>query len=112
MSVRDTAAIIQTSTNEKSVALKISMALLESKKAACVHISEAESFYSYQGKIVNDKEFVLTIKTMKSRVIDAMAIIKANHNYHLPEIIEINIDEASSEYFAWLSKETAKQVAN
>jgi periplasmic divalent cation tolerance protein len=110
--MKESAVIIQTTTNDKDIASKISYILLETKKIGCVHIQTVESHYHWNGKIVSDKEFVLSMKTLKSKSAEVISIIKSNHNYSLPEIIQINIDECSVEFLSWLIKETKQPVAH
>lgn len=52
------------------------------------------------------------IKSVKSLAVDIMNIIKMHHNYSLPEITQINIDDCSTEYLSWLIKETKQQMVN
>ncbi len=110
--MKDSGVIIETTTNSEQTAQTLITSLLESKKAACVHVSNVESHYWWNGAIVHDKELKLSIKTVKSKAHDVMIIIKSLHNYSLPEIIQINIDEASTEFTAWLAKETKQPLAH
>jgi periplasmic divalent cation tolerance protein len=110
--MKESGIIIQTTTNDKQVAGKIASILLDTKKVACVKIQTIESHYHWHGKIVSDNEFLIIVKTVKSQAQDVMALIKANHNYSVPEIIQINIDDASAEFMSWLIKETKQPVAH
>ncbi len=110
--MKDSGVIIETTTNSEETALNIINNLLESRKAACVHASNIESHYWWNGGIARDKEIKLSIKTVKSKAYEVIMAIKSLHNYSLPEIIQINIDEASSEYIAWLAKETKQPIAH
>ena len=110
--MKETAIIIQTTSNNKEIASRIISQLLDSKKVACVHIEDIESYYWWEGKIASHKEFRLSFKTIKSLSPEVIAIIKALHNYTLPEIIQINIDETTAEYLSWLIKETKQPIAH
>ena len=110
--MKDSGVIIETTTNSEEIAASITKNLLESRKAACVHISTIESHYWWNGQIAQHKELKLSIKTLKSKAYEAIVAIKSLHNYSVPEIIQINIDESSTEYISWLAKETKQPIAH
>ncbi len=110
--MKDIGVIVQTTTNNKQVAINISARLLDAKKAACIQIGDVESHYWWNGKIASDKEFRISIKTVKSLTHDVFNIIKSLHNYSLPEIILINIDETTTDYLGWIIKETKQPTPN
>ncbi|MDX1917396.1 MAG: divalent-cation tolerance protein CutA [Rickettsiaceae bacterium] len=110
--MREYAVIIKTTTNDHATALKITSDLLDYKKAACVQIETVDSYYLWQGKLTSAKEYVLNVKTLKSKASDTISFIRARHNYSLPEILQINIDDCNSDYLSWIIKETKMQIAN
>ena len=81
--------------------------VLEKKLCACVNIvKEVNSFFWWKGKIDNEKESLLLIKT-KDLLFSALEKeIKINHPYEVPEIIAFKADYANREYLDWLNKET------
>lgn len=110
--MKESIVIIKTTTNDKETAAKIATRLLESKKAACVGIQMIESNYIWNSSVVSDKEFLLEIKTRKSLSSEIFSIIKSLHNYSLPEIIQISIDDTTTEYLNWIIKETGQPSIN
>lgn len=90
--------IVQTTTDNKKEAKKIAKVLLKNKLCACVQISKVKSFYYWNGKLCEDKERILSIKTKKSCFKKIQRKIKENHSYDLPEIIAIPIKKSSKEY--------------
>ncbi len=110
--IKESGVIIKTSTNDYNVAINIASGLLNLKKAACVQIEAVDSFYIWQGKVTSDKEYVLNVKSLRSKASEIIQYIKARHNYSLPEVIQINIDDCSAEYLSWLIQETRIQIAN
>lgn len=97
--------LILTTTDKKSLAQKISKALLKEKLVACASISPMESSYWWKGKITNAKEFQLVLKTKPENFEKIEKLIKKLHTYELPEIISINIEKAGKDYLAWIEKE-------
>lgn len=59
------AIIIQTTCSDKNQAKKLAKVLLEKRLAACLQLSNIESFYKWEGEFCNDNEVLLSIKTKK-----------------------------------------------
>jgi periplasmic divalent cation tolerance protein len=90
--------IIQTTCKDIDEAKKIAKILIEKKLAACVQISDIESLYVWNEELCNDNEKLVSIKTKKKNFEKIQRKIKENHSYDLPEIIAIDIENASEEY--------------
>lgn len=93
--------LIYTTTASKQEAQKISHHLLNKKLIACANFFPIESIYSWQGKITEDKEYTLLLKTEEKHLSTIKKEIKTLHSYHIPCIIKINID-AEKDYGNWL----------
>ena len=88
-------------------ALKIANALVEEHLAACVNlVSPIRSIYRWEGKIWDEKEWLLIIKTQKQRFEELEKKVKFLHYYSVPEIISLPIVEGSSSYLNWLEEMT------
>ena len=88
-------------------AIKIANALVEKHLAACVNlISPLRSIYRWEGKIWDEKEWLLIIKTQKQRFLELEKKVKSLHSYSVPEIICLPIVEGSSSYLNWLEEMT------
>ena len=86
----------------------IAQSLIESKLAACVNIFPIDSLYLWQGKINQDQEYQLIIKTDLNNFSELAEKIKTLHSYEVPEIIALPIVAGSSSYLSWLG-ESLKQ---
>jgi periplasmic divalent cation tolerance protein len=83
--------------------------LLEEKLAACVNIiGGVTSFYWWEDKIVNDKEVMLIIKTNELVVEEMIDLVKAEHEYDIPEIIVLPIEKGNEDYLEWLDSSIKK----
>ncbi|MGB9823546.1 MAG: divalent-cation tolerance protein CutA [Candidatus Hydrothermia bacterium] len=92
-----------TTTNNEEVAKKIAQILLEKKLAGCVQIiGPINSLYWWKGKIEEDKEFLIFIKSSKSLYKEIEKEIKAVHNYEVPEILCQSILDGNPDYLSWL----------
>jgi periplasmic divalent cation tolerance protein len=88
-------------------ALKIAHALVEERLAACANmVSPIRSIYRWEGKICDEKEWLLVIKTRQSLFEDLAKRVKALHSYSVPEIIALPITEGSPAYLNWISENT------
>jgi len=88
-------------------ALKIANALVEDHLAACVNlVAPIRSIYRWEGKIWDEKEWLLIIKTQKHRFDSLEKKVKSLHSYSVPEIISLPITEGSSAYLNWLGQNT------
>jgi periplasmic divalent cation tolerance protein len=100
--VTDKVVILVTAASKKECR-KIARHLVESKLAACVSITQPiESFYRWEGKIAQDQEYQLLIKSARDLFPEIKAAISKLHSYHTPEIICLPIIEGSRNYLQWV----------
>ena len=89
--------------------LKIARALVEDGLAACVNlISPVRSIYRWEGKIFDENEWLLIIKTQRGNFGELEKKVKSLHSYSVPEIIGVPILEGSSSYLDWVKEMTEK----
>jgi periplasmic divalent cation tolerance protein len=83
---------------------KIARHLVETQLAACVNILQSmESVYRWEGKIAEEKEFLLLIKSTGELFPEIEAEISKIHSYQTPEIICLPVIEGSRNYLQWVS---------
>ena len=100
--------VVLVSCGSEEEAQKIGRALVEERLAACVNIlSPVRSIYRWEGKIFDEGEWLLVIKTQAERFRELEPRIRSLHSYSVPEIISLPILEGSSPYLAWLEEMTA-----
>lgn len=96
--------MVQTACGSRQEAESIARTLLEEKLAACVQISEIDSFYEWKKELCEDREYLLGIKTKKENYQKIQSKIKENHSYDLPEIIGFKITKISKEYKEFINR--------
>ena len=94
--------IIETTLPDQTFAKEISTLLIEKKLAACVHMFQIESVYSWDNKIENTHEILLRIKSEKRLFLEIKDVISNHHPYDIPEIIATPIIESNEKYTNWL----------
>ncbi|NCO68287.1 MAG: cytochrome C biogenesis protein CcdA [Nitrospirae bacterium CG_4_10_14_0_8_um_filter_41_23] len=102
----DEIVVFITASNEDEAA-RIAKALVEARLAGCVNIiKNIRSIYSWEGKIEDEPEVLMIVKTQKSLFDSLMKKVKELHSYTLPEIIAMPVVEGSEDYLKWLREVT------
>lgn len=100
-----------TTPNQES-AKKIARELITNKLAACVNIIPGiQSIYEWDGKINEDLEILLMIKTTTELVDDLSKFVRENHPYSVAEVISVKIENGNPPYLDWLEKTVKKPNA-
>uniref|UniRef100_A0A4W5KBF8 CutA divalent cation tolerance homolog n=1 Tax=Hucho hucho TaxID=62062 RepID=A0A4W5KBF8_9TELE len=85
------------------VAKDLARGIIEKKLAACVNIvPKITSVYEWQGKIQEDSEVLLMIKTRSSKVASLAEYVRSNHPYEVAEVISLPIEQGNPPYLKWL----------
>jgi periplasmic divalent cation tolerance protein len=83
---------------------KIAKVIIEEHLAACVNISLVKSYYIWEGKLSEDSEELMIIKTTEEAAQKVKAKILELHSYQLPEIIIIPIVGGYDRYLQWIGQ--------
>jgi len=109
MSNRNEYILVITTVPDEATAGKIAQQVVQSRLAACASISSSvRSFYWWENKIAQDKEFMLFIKTRTAHYSALEEKIKQIHPYQVPEIIALPIIQGIQSYLQWIDVETGK----
>lgn len=93
---------------DATTATGIARTLVEERLAACVNVVPGvRSVYRYQGRIHEDVEALLIVKTRAERAGALEARVRALHPYELPEVLRLAAAGGSPPYLAWVLEETA-----
>ncbi len=96
-------AIVLTTLGAGSDAAAFARTLVEERLAACVNvIGPVTSIYRWNGKVEQDAEQQLVIKTTIARVEALEARVKALHPYDVPEFLVLSAAGGSDAYLAWV----------
>ncbi len=88
---------------------RIGRRLVEARLAACVNITgPVQSLYRWKGKMADEKEFMLFIKSTRGLFPRIRKEISKIHSYQTPEIICLPIVEGSEDYLKWVEESVVK----
>lgn len=87
---------------DEPTAARIARILVEEGLAACVNRLPVGSVYRWQGRICEDNEVLLLIKTGVSRYPVLEARLVELHPYALPEVIAFDTSAGLDRYLAWV----------
>jgi periplasmic divalent cation tolerance protein len=96
--------MISTAGSEKE-ARKIAKKLVEARLAACVNlIPGVTSLFYWEGKLCQDRETMILIKTAGGQCREIINEIKKIHSYEVPEMLFFRADAGEKRYLQWVSR--------
>lgn len=84
-------------------AKKIAHALVSNKLAACVNMHPISSVYEWDGKVEEDSEIAMFVKTTSDKFDEINEMVHSIHNYDLPCVISWEI-KGDEDYLRWVSR--------
>lgn len=99
--------VVLIATRNEEEAVIISKILVEERLAACVNIMPSvRSVYRWKGKVTDDLECMMVVKTSAPNFQMLEARVLELHSYELPEIIALPIVSGYEPYLAWMEEST------
>lgn len=90
-------------------ARQVARRIIEERLGACVNIIPgAASFYEWEGKIEEQSEMIMVIKSLKGYELSVIGMIEALHSYDEPAIITLPVLGGAVSYLDWASKQVGK----
>lgn len=84
------------------VAANLARALVEESLAACVNlVPQVRSIYRWEGRVCDEPEVLLMIKTRSSRFEAVAARVRALHPYEVPEVLELPAGQVEATWREW-----------
>ncbi len=94
--------VLCTVPNEEE-ASRLGHLLVEKRLAACVNIVPGlRSLYWWEGKVQDDAELLLVIKTRQERFETLRETLVEAHPYSVPEVIALPIEAGHAPYLDWV----------
>jgi periplasmic divalent cation tolerance protein len=103
MGEREEITIVMTSVGTEQQAVEISEELIARRLATCVNIVPClRSIYRWKGKVCEDTEYLLLVKTPKRMFERVSEAIREFHSYELPEILALPVAAAEGTFHDWI----------
>lgn len=100
-----TPAIIYCTCPDIETANKISRLLISQHMAACVNqVPGITSVYEWEGKIEENNEVLLLIKSTEERFASIERLVTEEHPYELPELIAVPVSKGLADYLDWIKQ--------
>jgi periplasmic divalent cation tolerance protein len=105
-SARGSNVVVLVTCGSRGEAHMIGRELVSRRLAACVNVLEAPmgSIYRWNGKVERAREFLILIKTSRTRLRSLRTAIEKLHSYDVPEFIALPIVAGSPAYLRWLKE--------
>ena len=88
-------------------AAALARTLVAERLAACVNVLPVmTSIYRWKGKVEEDREQQLVIKTTPDRLAALETRLRELHPYELPEFLVLSAAGGSAAYLAWVDEST------
>ena len=90
------------------VGAQVAQAVVADGLAACVNrLPGVVSTFRWEGRVQEEREVLLVIKTARERLESLTARIQALHPYELPEVVAVPVTGGLEKYLAWLGESVA-----
>ena len=111
MSHTDAVIVFTTITNEQE-AVSLVRELLDRRLIACGTIhAGARSLYRWEGKVADETEAVLMLKTRSGCIEGLRRAFAELHPYKVPELLAIPVTGGLERYLGWINSETSLTIA-
>jgi periplasmic divalent cation tolerance protein len=99
-----TGVVVLVTAPSAEVAATIARTLVEERLAACGNvIPSLRSIYRWEGKVHDDAEALLVLKTERRLVPELKLRLPALHPYEVPELLVLPVEDGLGPYLAWIA---------
>jgi periplasmic divalent cation tolerance protein len=106
------AMVVLTTVASDEEAVTLIRELLERRLIACGTLFPgARSLYRWQGKVADEHEVVLLLKTRSARLDSLRTAFTELHPYKVPELLALPVEAGLDKYLDWINGETTLALA-
>jgi periplasmic divalent cation tolerance protein len=103
-----TAVVVLTTLASVDEAVMLVRALLDRRLIACGNILPGvRSIYRWEGKVADEQEVIVLLKTRASRVEALEMAFGELHPYKVPELVALPVSAGLHKYLEWIDDETS-----
>jgi periplasmic divalent cation tolerance protein len=104
------AIVVVTTVGTEDEANRLARELVSRRHAGCVNIVPvARSVYRWQGKVCEDSENLLIIKSTAEEYPAIEVTIRELHSYELPEILSFQVSDGEPGFLNWIAESVRKK---
>jgi periplasmic divalent cation tolerance protein len=101
-----------TTVSSEDDAVALVRGLLDRRLVACgTLLPAARSLYRWEGKVADEREVLVILKTRSARLDALEAAFEELHPYKVPELLALDVVAGNARYLNWLSAETVLTLA-
>jgi periplasmic divalent cation tolerance protein len=102
------ATVVLTTVATADEAVALIRALLDRRLIACGNILPGvRSLYRWEGKVADEREVIVLLKTRASRVEALEMAFGELHPYKVPELLALPVSAGLHKYLEWIDDETS-----
>ena len=102
-------SLIYITTGSRDEALLIARELVEGRLCACANIlAGTTSLYHWEGKVCEDDEVSLILKTRDDLVERLVEKVRDLHSYDCPCVVSLPIHGGNADFLDWIDAETVE----
>jgi periplasmic divalent cation tolerance protein len=106
------AIVVLTTVASDEEAVRLVRALLDRRLIACgTLLPGARSLYRWQGKVADESEVVILLKTRSARLESLRGAFQELHPYKVPELLALSVEAGLDKYLEWINGETTLALA-
>jgi periplasmic divalent cation tolerance protein len=108
----DQVIVALTTCPDEATARDLASTLVNERLATCVNrVTGITSTYFWDGRLQEDAEILLIIKTTAARLPQLEARLKTLHPYELPELVALEVTGGNERYLEWVRTGVASPAA-
>jgi periplasmic divalent cation tolerance protein len=97
--------------NEEDAA-RVARVLVEERLVACANLLPgARSLFRWEGRVADEREVVVLLKTRKQDWAALMSRLHDLHPYDTPELVAVRVAAGAPKYMAWLEAQLESEGA-
>jgi periplasmic divalent cation tolerance protein len=102
------ALVVLTTVSNADEAVTLIRTLLERRLVACgTLLPGSRSLYRWNGKVADEEEVVVLLKTRAGRLDALEASFAELHPYNVPELLALPVAAGLDKYLGWIDEETS-----
>ena len=97
--------VVYVTVPSKELALKIGKACIKDRLVGCINvIDKITSMYEWQGKLCEEQECLLIMKSVQENSSKVIKKVKELHSYSCPCVLVLPVSDGNKDFLNWISQ--------